>query len=141
MVLYVLGKGSNEKEPLVIAGKPARAALMDYLAELAEAGHKKGALFATERKFGGQRRAVSRRTLRQIVKEAMERAGIIGDFTKTTHSLRHTAAITALQNGADVRQVQKMPRHSSIETTEIYVHEKRRIEEAAERFISYGLEE
>jgi len=55
-----------------------------------EVGHKKGALFVTERKFNGQLRAISRRRLRQLVKEAMERVGIVGDYTKTVYSLRHT---------------------------------------------------
>jgi integrase/recombinase XerD len=140
MVIYVQGKGQDETEPLVIAGKPARDALMDYLAELAAAGHKSGALFATKRKYNGVRRHISRRLLRQLVKEAMERAGIVNDYKKTVHSLRHTAATTALANGADIRQVQKMLRHSSIETTEIYLHEKNRIEGAAERFITYKTE-
>lgn len=140
MLLYVQGKGQQEKEPLLIAGKPARDALMDYLAELAQSGHKSGALFATERKFKGIRRAVSRRRLRELVKDAMTKAGIVGDYVKCAHSLRHTAATTALANGADIRQVQRMLRHSDIGTTEIYVHEKSRIEGAAERFISYGEE-
>lgn len=39
---------------------------------------------------------------------------------------------------ATVRAVQKMLRHASEATTQIYLHEKSRIEGAAERFIEYG---
>jgi len=42
---------------------------------------------------------------------------------KTTHSLRHSAATTALANGATVTKVQSMLRHSDPKTTLAYVRE------------------
>ena len=44
----------------------------------------------------------------------------------TAHSLRHSAAITALKNGADLLAVMSMLGHSKVETTMIY---QRAIEE------------
>lgn len=141
MLFYVQGKGHSEKdEPLVIAARAAREAIRDYRAELAERGHQSGPLFVTERQFQGQYRRISRRTLRRIVKEAFRRAGII-EPTKSTHSLRHTALSKALQNGADIRQVQRLARHASQATTEIYLHEQARLANPAERFIRFGFEE
>lgn len=141
LLLFVQGKGRQEKdEPLVIAGKPARVAIREYLAELAERKHTKGAMFVTERNFDGKPRRISRTTMRADIKAAFKRAGINVDRMKTVHSLRHSAARNALEKGADVRQVQKMLRHNTIQTTEIYVDEARRLTHAAERKISYGIE-
>ena len=139
--LYVQGKGRDEKdEPLVIAAKPAREAVRAYLAELAERKHTKGALFVTERDFEKKPRRISRSTLRADVKRAFARAGIFGNNVKTVHSLRHSAAEAMLSGGADIRDVQKTLRHNSLQTTEIYLNQKRRLKEAAERKISYGIE-
>jgi site-specific recombinase XerD len=117
LIIFIRGRGKgphDERTRLIITRKPVSDAVIDYLSELAEVGHESGALFATEHKFNGQRRGLSRCRLRGLVKEAMKRAGIDGDYTKTVSSLRLTAARTALNNG-----------------------EETRIEEAAERFISY----
>lgn len=141
MLLFVQGKGRQEKdEPLVIAGKPARAAIREYLAELAERKHTSGPMFVTEKNFDGKPRRISRQTLRADIKNAFKRAGINVNRMKTVHSLRHSAARKALEGGANVRNVQKMLRHNTIQTTEIYVDEARRLTDAAERVISYGIE-
>lgn len=139
MLLYVQGKGRSEKdEPLVIASKAAREVVRAYLAELAERKHTKGALFVTERTKTPRR--ISRQTLRGDIKRAFAKAGIFGDRVKTVHSLRHKAARAMIEGGADIRNVQKTLRHNSLQTTEIYLNETRRLSDAAERVIRYGVE-
>lgn len=139
MIFYVQGKGRIEKDDvLVIASRIARNAIRDYLAELSEAGHRAGALFVTERCFDDERRRISRRTLRRAVRNAFDAAGII-EPTKTTHSLRHSAISKIVENTGDIRIAQKVARHSSVTTTEIYAHELSRLGNPGEAHIKYGL--
>lgn len=68
-------------------------------------------------------------TISKIIKRNLRLIGI--DSSKiTAHSLRHTAAITALRNGATLSEVQHMLGHRSPNTTMIYL---RAIEEELRR--------
>lgn len=122
----------------MIAAKSARDAVRDYLAELAEAGHRSRPLFVTGRKFNGKLQRISRRTLRRAIRNAFDAAGII-EPTMTAHSLRHSALSKIIETTGDVRAAQKVARHSSVTTTEIYAHELDRLSNPGEAFIKFGL--
>ncbi|PIR94465.1 hypothetical protein COT97_01255 [Candidatus Falkowbacteria bacterium CG10_big_fil_rev_8_21_14_0_10_39_11] len=62
-------------------------------------------------------------TPRSIERTVQKYAKIIGINKKVTpHTLRHSFATDLLMNGADIRSVQSMLGHSSINTTQIYTH-------------------
>lgn len=67
-----------------------------------------------------RRHHVHENTLGKALKTAAQKAGIIKRVT--AHTLRHSFATSMIMNGADVKVVQELMGHSSIETTAIYLH-------------------
>jgi integrase/recombinase XerD len=114
----VYGKGSKER--LVPAGRPALDALDAYLKserpELLKDGTKsENAVFLNRRGT-----PLSRVSVWTLVKKSAKRAGIRKSVYP--HALRHSFATHLLEGGADLRSVQEMLGHVSINTTEIYTH-------------------
>lgn len=114
-VVTVIGKG--DKQRVVPFGKPARAALGDWLTarpELVTAASGP-ALF-----LGRRGRRVDPRQVRGVLHEALRHVPDAPDLGP--HGLRHTAATHLLDGGADLRAVQELLGHASLATTQIYTH-------------------
>jgi integrase/recombinase XerD len=113
----LFGKGSKVR--VVPLGSFAVQAVQAYLVrarpELARAGHGTPAVFLNAR--GGR---LSRQSVFTVIRSAAERAGVPGPVSP--HTLRHSCATHLLNGGADIRVVQEMLGHASVNTTQIYTH-------------------
>jgi site-specific recombinase XerD len=119
--IRVLGKG--RKERIGLLGRPARAALGDYLDE--------GRPALLERRAGdgppptqvflnhhGEPLGV--RGLRYRLDRMCSRAGL--PVGVSPHTLRHSFATHLLDGGADLRVVQELLGHENLATTQVYTH-------------------
>ena len=110
---HVTGKGNKQR--VVPFGDEAAAAVSEWLEfGRAELATDTQAMFVGSR--GGR---IDQRQVRRIVERAGQRAGV---EHVSPHTLRHTTATHMLEGGADLRVVQEMLGHTSLQTTQIYTH-------------------
>lgn len=137
-VLYIQGKGRAAKDKYVVLMPEAEKPIRDYLKARGAVGKAVGKsepLFCShsDRNTGD---SLTTRSISRLVKRAFRRIGLDDDRI-TAHSLRHTAITLSIKGGASLHQAQAMARHKSPETTMVYFHNLKRIEEAAERHINF----
>ena len=77
------------------------------------------------------------RTISQICKEGLREVGLDGkEFT--AHSLRHTTAVEILKKGGEITDVQRVLRHTSPVTSQIYtesIEEELRLQKSPESLL------
>lgn len=115
-LLRVWGKGDRER--IVPVGNSAILAVESYLAD----GRMR---FVGPRAedfvfLSAHKRPFSRMGLWMVIRHWVQAAGIQKQVTP--HTFRHTFATHLLEGGADLRAVQVMLGHESINTTQIYTH-------------------
>lgn len=118
-IAYIMVTGKGNKQRLVPLGGYAVAAIDRYLKEsrpqLAAGKPECNRLFITQRGRG-----FSRPGLWKLIRGYILRAGI--RKAVTPHTFRHSFATHLLEGGADLRVVQELLGHASINTTQIYTH-------------------
>ena len=116
---YLKCTGKGNKQRVVPLGRPAVAALREYLGsgrpQFAPLPPHPDRLFVSK---SGRR--LGRISLWRIVKKYCRRAGLTA--LASPHTLRHSFATHLLAGGADLRAVQELLGHSSIATTQHYTH-------------------
>jgi len=114
--LRVLGKGGKER--VVPFGLPAARAVVEWLGRgrpLLATPHSGAALL-----LGRRGRRADQRQVRAAVHTLV--AHVEGADDIGPHGLRHSAATHLLEGGADLRAVQDLLGHATLQTTQIYTH-------------------
>lgn len=111
--LSVRGKG--DKVRVVFISPKAKETVREYLKARKD---MEEALFVDGRQSSLHR--IIPRDIQRHLKKYVALAGITS--VVTPHTLRHAFATDLLSNGADIRSVQQLLGHASINTTQIYTH-------------------
>jgi len=112
---FVQVKGKGNKERMVPIGEKSQTAFREYV-KLRHLLTPKtdGALFVSIR---GRR--LDTRNIRYLVARI---ASYLGKERITPHTLRHTFATHLYEHDADLRDIQELLGHESIDTTNVYTH-------------------
>lgn len=116
-ILKVWGKGRDCKEDFVILNDPVWLPIRDYL-KTRPCRERKAPLFITDGK-GHRGVRLSTREIQHVCKESLKAIGLDG-HEYSAHSLRHTTAVSILKKGGDWKDVQRVLRHISPSTSQIY---------------------
>ena len=118
-VLYIQGKGRDEKTEYIKLSAPVENAIREYLKLRGEVDPSAPLFVSMSNNSKGER--MTTRSISRIAKDSMIEAGYNSERL-TAHSLRHTAVTLSLLAGKSLAEVQQFARHANIATTMIYNH-------------------
>lgn len=114
-IMKVSGKGNKDR--LVPFTNSAKEAMLNYINGLRKDLLKEDTKYVFLNSKGNK---MTVRGLEYILDEIEAKTGLYGKIHP--HMLRHSFATKMLNRGADLRTIQELLGHSSIETTSIYTH-------------------
>ena len=114
--------GKRRQERIVPLGERLAKEIEEYLTVKREIllGNECFGIFLVRKKKNGEWVALGASGVYNIVRARM---GDVSTLKKhSPHVLRHTFATTMLNNGADIRTIQTLLGHTSLEATQVYTH-------------------
>lgn len=131
-VLFIQGKGRDEKDKYKKVIAPVWEAVQDYLTARGTASKNEPLFTAQCNNMKGKR--LSEPSIAKIIKDRMKAAGY-DSHRLSAHSLRHTSVTLYLESGATLQEAQQHARHCKPETTQIYAHNLERKKSDSEQRI------
>lgn len=132
-VLYLQGKGHEERTDYIKLPSEVERKLREYLSTRDDGASARAPLF-TSTSHRNQFERLTPRSISGIVKQRLVSAGFNSERL-TAHSLRHTAVTLSLLAGNSLQEVQQFARHGNISTTQIYAHNLDRAKNQCEQSI------
>jgi site-specific recombinase XerD len=130
-VLYIQGKGHDDKDDYVKLSQEVYSIIENYLIERNDNFEP---LFINHARCSVNTR-IKTRTIREVVKESLRMIGL-DSKVYSAHSLRHSCATLNLLNGGSLEETKQMLRHKDISTTIIYSHHLARTQNNSELRVS-----
>ncbi|MFN3369619.1 MAG: tyrosine-type recombinase/integrase, partial [Thermus sp.] len=128
--IRVQGKGGKER--VVVLSPTAQRALHQWLKHRNLEGHPTSPYIWSHTSGPNRGKPFSARAVEAMVKRVARRAGLKDWQRITPHKLRHSYASALVEAGRGIDEVKELLGHSSISTTQVYVHvSRKRLEEAA----------
>ena len=118
--IKVHGKARAGKTDSVAISNELKKIIDDYLATRKNVKKNSPLFVSTAIRNRGER--LQTQTISRLAKKVFSNIGIESDRV-TCHSCRHACATLMLEAGVPMRHVQKIMRHRSVVTTEIYSHD------------------
>lgn len=113
MIIKVYGKGNKER--IVPFNESTKSSLQEYIRHFKKFIDENGSLWLNYRY-----EPLTVRGLRHVLDMMVKRSA--QNFDLHPHKLRHSFATHLLNNGADIRAVQELLGHESLQTTQKYTH-------------------
>lgn len=107
--LILVRQGKGAKDRMTLLSESLKNDLLKYYSNYE---------FKTNYVFEGRKGKYSKKSVQKILERLGKKIGI----KIHPHMLRHSFATRLLENGTDLRYIQKLLGHSSSKTTEIYTH-------------------
>jgi len=126
-ILYIQGKGKDGKDEFVKLPVIVMDAITAY--KNMRTDHNK--FLFTRHQTVETDKPLTRDYIGKMIKNMLLKANITSPKI-TPHSLRHTVAYLNLRHGGSLESTQQLLRHKHIETTLIYAHNIRRLEDRSE---------
>ncbi|MBU0467004.1 MAG: tyrosine-type recombinase/integrase [Nanoarchaeota archaeon] len=102
-------RGKGKKDRMTLMSESLKMDLLKYYSKEA---------FKTDYVFEGRNGKYTKKSVQKVLKELGRKVGI----NVTPYMLRHSFATHLLEQGTDIRHIQKLLGHSDLSTTEIYTH-------------------
>ncbi|MBR1428993.1 MAG: tyrosine recombinase [Rickettsiales bacterium] len=129
---FITIRGKGQKERIVPLRKDVVLELQKYIKLTA----KKGQKYLFENDKNGA--PITRRMVGMILKQAAILAGLNPEKV-SPHKIRHSFATHLLHKGLDIREIQELLGHSSIDTTAIYAKiDAKKAKEVLEKYHPFG---
>ena len=117
-IIRIIGKGNKER--VVPFSKECEQTIRYYIKDDRKKFSSKSVQISTYLLLNSHGNKLTPRGVEYILDEICEKTGAMLDIHP--HALRHTFATTLLSNGADLRTIQKILGHESLNTTQVYAH-------------------